>query len=135
MDEPIQLAGVLADDFVADLWGQVAQFALDELARVRPHSVRVGEVRTPHDGIVSQIIEKLDADAITLVGGSALAAPVLARPHGEAQVLELVLPFRVHTVQYVGYPADPALADHDLDVAVTLEHAGEDHRYQRRGHV
>src|SRR5262245_61628136 len=52
-NEPVQLASVLADDLVAHLGGQPAQLALDELARVRPYPVRVGKVRSPHDGIVS----------------------------------------------------------------------------------
>ena len=52
VDEPVQFAGVLADNFVPHLRGQVTQFALDELARVGPHPVRVGKVRAPHDGIV-----------------------------------------------------------------------------------
>src|SRR4029077_835818 len=105
----------------------MTQLALDELARVRPHPVRVGEVRAPHDGIVPQIVEQLDADAIALVSSPALSTPVLAWPHSEAEILELILPLRVHAVQHVGDPADPALANDDLDVAATLEHAGEDH--------
>src|SRR5947208_16639603 len=82
----IQLAGVLADDLVAHLRGQVAQGALDELARVGPHPVRGGEVRAPHDGIVPQVVEPLDADAIALEGRPALSTRVLARPHSEAQI-------------------------------------------------
>src|SRR4029453_13490994 len=105
----------------------MTQLALNELARVGPHPVRVGEVRAPHDGIVPQIVEQLDADAIALVGRPALSTPVLARPLSEAELLELILPPPVHAGSRVAAPADPALADDDLDVGVTLEHAGEDH--------
>src|SRR5437762_12611995 len=77
----IQLAGVLADDLVAHLRGQVAQVALDELARVGPHPVRVGEVRAAHDGIVPQVVEQLDAAAIARVGRPALSTALLGRSH------------------------------------------------------
>src|SRR5215470_19868143 len=135
VDESVQLAGVLADDLVANFCGQVAQLTLDEFARIGPHAVRVREVRTPHDGIVPNVVEEFDADAITLVGRPALATPVLARPHSQANVLELVLPLRIHAVQHVRDPTNPALANDDLDVAVSLKHAGEDHRYQGRGYI
>src|SRR3989441_12807200 len=117
------------------LFRSVPELTLDDLEGVGPDAVGVGEVRAPHDVVDPDLVEQLDADAIRLVGRLALAAPVLARPHAEREVLELVLPFRIHALEDVRDPADAALADDDPQRRVTLEHAAEDQRHEDRRHV
>src|SRR2546426_415602 len=134
-NETVELARVLADDLPADVGSQVTELTLDELARVGPDAVRMGEVRAPHDVVDADLVEQLDADAIRLVGRLALAAPVLTRREAEAEVLELVLPFRVHPLEDVRDPADAALADDDAQRRVSLDHAAEDQRRQDGRHV
>src|SRR5207249_10621452 len=134
-NETVELARVLADDLPADVGSQVTELTLDELARVGPDAVGVREVRAPHDVVDADLVEQLDADAIRLVGCSALTAPIIARPGAEAEVLGLVLPFRVHALEDVGDPADAALADDNPQCRVTLEHATKDQRHEDRRHV
>src|SRR6185436_13966250 len=88
--EAVQRRGVVAHDLAAGRRGQVAQLAVDVLLGVRPHAVGMREVRAPHDLVLAQLVEQLDADGIGLVRRPALALPVLARRHGEREVLELV---------------------------------------------
>src|SRR5207245_5468020 len=64
--------------------------------------------------------------AVELEGALALAAPVVARLHLQAEVPEAVLPLEVHAVERVGDPADAALAERDADARVALEDAGTD---------
>src|SRR2546425_5318478 len=125
-DEAVEPARVLANDLLAHGRGQVAELALDELARVGPHAIGMGKVRAPHDGVVPEIVDEVDADAVGLVRGLALAAPVFARPHRQREVRELVLPLRVHALEHVRDPADAALADDEDDPRVAFEHAPED---------
>src|SRR5437870_6659476 len=134
-NEAVELARVLADDLTADVGSQVTELTLDELARVGPDAVGMGEVRAPHDVVDADLVEQLDADAIRLVGRLALAAPVLTRREAEAEVLELVLPFRIHPIEDVRDPADPALADDDLHVRVPFEDAPVDERHEDVRHV
>src|SRR6059058_2140883 len=113
VDEAVEPARVLADDLLSDVGRQVPELTLDDLTGVGPDAVGVGEVRAPHDVVDPNLVEQLDADAIRLVGRLALAAPVLARSQAQSEVLELVLPFRIHALEDVRDPADAALADDD----------------------
>src|SRR2546422_872194 len=61
-------------------------------------------------------------DAIELERRLALAPPVVARLHREAEITEAILPLEVHAIERVGDPADPALAEHDVEVRIALEH-------------
>src|SRR5207244_12454707 len=63
-NETVELARVLADDLSADVGSQVTELTLDELARVGPDAVRMGEVRAPHDVVDADLVEQLDAHAI-----------------------------------------------------------------------
>src|SRR5439155_8009974 len=134
-DEPVEPARVLAHDLPPDVGRQVPELTLDDLAGVGPDAVGVGEVRAPHDVVDPDLVEQLDADAIRLVGRLALAAPVLARPQAQSEVPELVLPFRIHALEDVRDPADPALADDDPQLRVMLEHAADDQRHEHRRYV
>src|SRR5215475_10666619 len=127
VDEAVEPARVLAHDLSPRALRQMTQLLLDELLGVGPHPVRVREVRAPHDGLRPQLLEQSHADAIALVGGLALAAPVIAGTHRQLEILELVFPLEVHAIEHVRDPADAALADDELEVRVALEHAGEDH--------
>src|SRR5262249_45315022 len=79
--------------------------------------------------------DQLPADAIELERSLALAPPVVARLHLEAQVPEAILPFEVHPIERIGNPADAALSEGDAHVGIALEHAGTDHRGQDIGEV
>src|SRR6516165_8472990 len=126
--EAVELGGILADDLVPGRGGQVAELLLDVFLRIRPDPVRVREVRGPHDIAIADLLDQLDADRIGLIGRIALAPPVFAGPHLEVELFELVLPLGVHAVQHIRDPANPGLADDDLETRVPLEHAAEDHR-------
>src|SRR5438034_11648502 len=94
LDQPVELAGVVAGDLLDHVLGEVAELLLDVLGRLRPDAVGVGIVGGPHDGLVAQHLDALlpGADLVELEGGLALALPVVARLHGEAEVAEAVLP-------------------------------------------
>src|SRR5437899_3792847 len=124
--EPVELTGVLTGDLVRDVGGQVAELLLDVLRRFRPHAVGMRVVRAPHEGLDAHVVDQLGADAIELKRALALAAPVVARLHLQAEVAEAVLPLEVHPVERVGDPADAALAERDPDPRVALEDAGAD---------
>src|ERR1043166_5286285 len=97
--EAVERGGVVADDLPPRGRGQVAELAVDVFLRIRPHAVGMREVRAPHDLVLAQLVEQLDADRVGLVRRPALPLPVLARRHRERQVLELVLPLGVHAPQ------------------------------------
>ena len=86
----------------------------------------MGEVAAPHDVVLAEDVEQPDADRIALVGGEALSAPVFRRLHGQRQILELILPLKIHVLEDVGDPADAALADHQLQARVGFQHAAVD---------
>src|SRR5437899_5744041 len=97
LHEPVELAGVLADDLPADVRRQVPELALDVLRRIRPDAIGMRELRRPHDIVDRQLVEELHADLVGLEGGLAVPPPVLARSHAQADDLELTLPL-------AGYP-------------------------------
>src|SRR5215471_19668928 len=107
----VEFGGVVADDLLADGGGQVAELALDVFLRIRPHAVGVREVRAPHHVVFTDLIDELHADRVALVGGVALAPPILAWPHLQIELLELVLPLGVHAIEDIGDPAGAGLAD------------------------
>src|SRR6185436_14353930 len=108
--EAVEARGVLAGDLATHVGRQVSQLPLDVLARVRPHAVRMREVRSPHDLVDAELVEQLHADRVGLVRRPALALPVPGRRHLQREVLELVLPLGVHPPEHVGDPADARLA-------------------------
>src|SRR6516165_5703425 len=126
--EAVELGGVLADDFVPGVSGQMAELLPDVFLRIRPDAVRVREVRGPHNVALADLLDELDADRVGLIGRIALAPPVFTRRHLELELFELILPLGIHAVEHVGDPADPSLADDDLEAGMALEHAAEDHR-------
>src|SRR5262249_39242966 len=134
LHEAVEPARVLADDLAAHIRGQMAELALDVLGRVRPDAVGMREVRGPHDVVHAELVQELHAHLVGLEGRLALALPVLAGQHAEAQVLELVLPLEVHAVEDVGDPADAPLTPHQGDARVPLEHAAVDHAHEDHGH-
>src|ERR1700730_1470565 len=105
LHEPVELAGILADDLPADVRGQMPELALDVLRGIRPDAIGMREIRGPHDIVDPELVEELHADLVGLEGGLALPPPVLARSQAQAEVLELVLPLEVHAVADAGNPA------------------------------
>src|SRR5713101_8603826 len=134
LHDPVELAGVLADDLPADARGQRPELAVYVFHGIRPDAVGMREIRGPHDIVDPELVEELHADLVGLEGGLALPPPVLARSHAQAEVLELVLPLEGHAVEDVGDPADPALAEHQGDPRMALEHASVDHAHEHHGH-
>src|SRR3989475_10924869 len=126
VDQPVELAGVLAGDLGDDVRGQVAELLGDVLRRLRPDTVGMRVAGAPHERPHADVVDELGADGIELERRLALTAPVLARAHLQSEVAEAVFPLEVHPVERVRDPADTALAERDPDVRVTLEHAGAD---------
>src|ERR1700724_4203464 len=79
--EAVEFGGVVADDLLAGGGGQVAELALDVFLRIRPHTVGVREIRTPHDVVFAELVEEFHTDRVALVGGVALAAPEFTGRH------------------------------------------------------
>src|SRR5579885_1801656 len=133
VDQPVELAGVLAGHLVDHLGRQMAELVVDVLLRLRPHPVRMREVRAPHQRLDAHVLDQLGADAVVLEGRAALVAPVLARQLLQLEVLVLILVLEIHAVDDVGNPADAAFAEDDADVREALEHrrahqVGQDRR-------
>src|SRR5438270_11309498 len=91
LHEPVELAGVLADDLPADVRRQVPELALDVLRRIRPDAIGMREIRRPHDIVDPELVEELHAELVGLEGCLGLPAPVLAWRCYEAEILEVVL--------------------------------------------
>src|SRR5713226_2872380 len=125
-DQPVELARVLAGHLVSQLRGQMAELLVDVLRRLRPHAVAVRIVRAPHQRLHAHVVDELGADTVELEGRLALAAPVVARLHLQAEVVEAVLPLEVHAVQGIGHPADAALSEGDADAGIALEDGAAD---------
>src|SRR2546427_287469 len=126
VDQPVELAGVLAGDLGDDVRGQMAELLGDVLRRLRPDTVGMRVVGAPHERLDADVVDELGADRIELERRLALTAPVFAGPHLQSEVAEAVLPLEVHPVERVRDPADTALAERDADVRVALEDAGTD---------
>src|SRR5438094_8752775 len=60
---------------------------------------------------------------------------MLTPRHLGLEVVELVFPFQVHVVEYIGNPADSAFADNYPDLRMMLQHAGKNERQQGDCHV
>ena len=69
------------------------QFVVDEVLRIQPNTIWVGEVRPPLDVVFVQEVEKPRADLIRLVSHISLPVPVIGRFHLQGEVLELLFPF------------------------------------------
>ena len=104
----------------------MAELLVDVLGRLRPHAVPVRIVRAPHQRLHAHVVDELGADAVELEGRLALAAPVVARLHLQAEVVEAVLPLEVHAVEGIGHPADAALSEGDADARIALEDGAAD---------
>src|SRR5215831_17267699 len=102
----------------------MAQLALDVFLGIRPDTIGMREIGAPHDVILANLVDHLDADAIGLISGITLPAPILTRPHLEVEILELVLPFQIHVVEDIRNPANSALADDNPNLRMMLQHAG-----------
>src|SRR5205823_7305094 len=89
--EAIELHRIVAGDLALGLGRDGGQLAGQELLAVGPDAIGVREVRAPHDVVLAQVVEQLDADRVGLVGGVELPVPVLAGLPLELEVLELVL--------------------------------------------
>src|SRR4029079_1561853 len=126
----VELPRILAGDLAHDVAGQVPEVLLDVLGRLRPHAVGVRIVGAPHQRLHAHVVDELGADAVELEGALALALPVVARLHREAEVAEAVLPLEVHAIQRVRDPSAAALAERDPNVRITLQHRRADDRGQ-----
>src|SRR5882724_6276105 len=104
LDQTVELAGVLAGDLVRRLGRQVAELLGDVLRGLRPHAVGVRIVGAPHERLDAHLLDQLAADAIELERPLALAPPVVARLHREAEIAEAILPLEVHAVERVRNP-------------------------------
>src|SRR5919108_4113156 len=137
VSEPVQRAGVVAEDPLPGAGRHVLEVVLDGLARLRPRAVGVGIIRRPHHAIVAEDVEQTQADVIRLEGRPHLALEVPARLHGEGEpavalpelggVDELVVGV-VEPLEHVGQPADAGLGQDDPQPRVALERAREDDR-------
>src|SRR4029450_7249709 len=101
LDQAVEAPRVLAGDLVCVIGGEVAELLLDVLVGLGPHAVGVGIVGAPHQGLDAHLLDQLAADAVELERALALAPPVVAWLHGEAEVAEAVLPLEVHAVERV----------------------------------
>src|SRR5947209_1472155 len=119
--QAVELARVLARDLADHIGRQVAELLLDVLRRLGPHAVGVRIVRGPHDRFLTHVLDELGADPVELERGLALAPPVVARLHREAEVAEAILPLEVHAIERVGDPADATLAERDPEARMALE--------------
>src|SRR3546814_15943044 len=93
------------------------------------------KIRPPHHIVDSQHVEQFDADLVALIGRLALTVPVIGRLHRQGQIRELLLPLQIHMIQDVRNPADTALADHDLDVGISLQNTAIDDFHQDSRHA
>src|SRR5262249_37258814 len=64
--ETVELRCVVTDDLAPHAGGQVSELALDVLARVGPHAVGMRKIGAPHDLVVAELVQQLDADGIGL---------------------------------------------------------------------
>src|SRR6185437_8642938 len=62
VDQPVELRGVLAGDFVDLVGGEAGHLLVDVLGRFRPYPVRVRVVRAPHQGFEADLVDQLRAD-------------------------------------------------------------------------
>src|SRR5262245_38336778 len=98
LDQAVELAGVRAGDLLDHVLRQVSELLLDVLRRLRPDAVGVRVVGGPHERLRAHLGDALvpRADAIELERRLALAAPVVARLHGQPGAAEAILPIDVH---------------------------------------
>src|SRR5215472_9056197 len=120
-EQAVEPAGVLAGHLLDDVDRQVLELLVDIAPRLRPHAIRVGVVRAPHQGLDAHLVDQLGADAVVLERRLALPTPILTRLPLQRQVLVLILVLEVHAIEDVGDPADAALAKGDPEVRVALE--------------
>src|SRR5688500_6681533 len=106
----------------------MAELLLDVLRGLGPYAVGVRIVGGPHERVDAHLVDEPRADAVELERRLALAPPVIARLHRQAEVAEAVFPLEVHAVQRVRDPADATLAEHDPEIRIALEHGGADER-------
>src|SRR5437870_13181893 len=66
VDQPVELAGVLAGDLGDDVRGQVAELLGDVLRRLRPDTVGMRVVGAPHERLHADVVDELGADGIEL---------------------------------------------------------------------
>src|SRR5215212_8237 len=105
---------------------QARELLFDVLRGFRPHAIGMRVIGAPHERAHTHLVDQLSADAVELKRSFALAPPVVARFHLEAQVAETVFPLEIHAIQRIGDPTDAALAKRDAYVRIALEHARAD---------
>ena len=122
---------VVAEDRLVLLLGEVRRLLGDQLARLRPRRVGVGEVAGPQQVLVREQVQRVVRGQVVLERGVHVVADVLARqlrqPLDDA-ALGVHPGGVVHAVHVVRQPAGVALGDHQLQVGVALEHAAEHHQ-------
>src|SRR3954452_7042629 len=74
VDQPVELARVLAGHLVGDVGRQMAELLVDVLLRLRPDTVGTREVGAPHQGLDPHTLDQLGADPVVLEGRAALFA-------------------------------------------------------------
>ena len=84
---------IVANHLIAKLFRKMPQFVVDGIMRIRPNTIRVGEVLPLHDVVFGQAVEKPRADLIRLVSRITLPVPIIGRFHLQGEVLELLFPF------------------------------------------
>ena len=84
---------IVINHLIANLFRKMPQFVVDEVLRIQPNTIWVGEVRPPLDVVFVQEVEKPRADLIRLVSHISLPVPVIGRFHLQGEVLELLFPF------------------------------------------
>src|SRR5215470_15426376 len=81
LEEPVQLAGILAEDLALDRRADSAEILGDPLLRVGPDAVGMRIVRTPHDVVLADERDHDPDRRLVLIRRVALTAPELARLH------------------------------------------------------
>src|SRR2546425_8324316 len=125
LQEPVQLAGVVAEDLALDGRVDRAEVLGDPLLRVGPDAVGMGIVRAPHDVVLADERDHHGDRGLVLIGRIALPAPQLARLHREVELVVPVLVLLVHPVEDVRQPAHAGLAEHELETREAIESARE----------
>src|SRR4051812_31872859 len=72
-DQAVEPSGVVTRDHARDLRRQLLELLADVLLGLRPDAIGVRVVRAPHERLGAHLVDELEADAVVLERGLALA--------------------------------------------------------------
>src|SRR4051812_5464511 len=90
LHQTVELPRVLTGDLAHGVRPHFAELLGDVFGRLRPHAVGVRIIGAPHERLFTELFDQLRADRIELESRLALALPVIARLHREAEIAEAV---------------------------------------------